>query len=391
MKPLIKWPGGKERIIKYIEPYFPEKFNDYVEPFLGGGAVFFYLEPGQHSFLNDINENLITFYRLLHEDNQNFHHILVEIANIWDNFDQIFNIEEELINLFFQFKNDVINDDELRRNINGILSNNTNFTQNFPILEENFQVFLSNLNNSLYEKFLKLKNRLYELFERNRLVDLQEELIEQIRTAKRAGFYYFMRFLLNNMNRNDNIELYTAVYIFVREFCFGSMFRYNKYGEFNIPYGGKAYNNKSFEKKVNYFFNPYLLNLLQRAEFFNLDFREFFNQVNINETDFVFIDPPYLSVFKDYEQNIFREEDHIDLANILQNLNTQYLLIIQHNENVERIYGNLDANRIIINSKYSYSARGRNQNKVEYAIFYNYENTRGNRNENFDYIWFNLT
>jgi len=390
MKPLVKWPGGKERVIKHIEPFFPIEFNNYIEPFLGGGAVYFYLEPQGNSFLNDININLVTFYRLIQENNEEFRNILLEIGNIWDNLDIYLNIDNELLSIYDRFRNEYITKEEAQQRISEIILANTNFIQNFSILENHEQIFFRNLIDSIFNKFISLKNRLHKRLEENNLVDLEEELIEQIRTAKRAGFYYFMRNLLNRLNRNNNIELYIATYIFVREFCFGSMFRYNKYGEFNIPYGGKAYNQKSFIKKVNYFFNPELSNLLQRAEIFNLDFREFLNQIEINENDFLFIDPPYLSTFKDYEQNSFTEEDHIELANILRNINTQYLLIIQHNDSVERIYGNLNANKIIVKSKYSYSARGRNKNDVDYIIFYNYTNIRQNQTERVNYLQHNF-
>ncbi len=61
----IRYPGGKQRITSQIVPYLPQKAlikGKFVEPFLGGGAVFFLLEP-RHSILADVNEELITLYR----------------------------------------------------------------------------------------------------------------------------------------------------------------------------------------------------------------------------------------------------------------------------------------------------------------------------------------
>ncbi|MDI9364386.1 MAG: DNA adenine methylase [Flavobacterium sp.] len=40
LSPLLKWAGGKEQELKYIIPNLPNKFNDYYEPFVGGGAVY---------------------------------------------------------------------------------------------------------------------------------------------------------------------------------------------------------------------------------------------------------------------------------------------------------------------------------------------------------------
>lgn len=64
MKPVLKYSGGKSREIPRFLQHIPDKFDRYIEPFFGGGAVYFYLEPDK-AILNDINERLITFYRQL--------------------------------------------------------------------------------------------------------------------------------------------------------------------------------------------------------------------------------------------------------------------------------------------------------------------------------------
>lgn len=61
MKPMIKYRGGKSKEIPYIEKHIPAFEGRYIEPFLGGGALFFHLEP-QHSIINDINSKLMDFY-----------------------------------------------------------------------------------------------------------------------------------------------------------------------------------------------------------------------------------------------------------------------------------------------------------------------------------------
>lgn len=62
MKPIIKYCGGKSREIKYFAKYFPDSFETYYEPFLGGGAVFFEFMP-KHAFLSDSNRQLMDFYK----------------------------------------------------------------------------------------------------------------------------------------------------------------------------------------------------------------------------------------------------------------------------------------------------------------------------------------
>ena len=61
MKPMLKYRGGKSREIPLFRKYIPASFSSYIEPFLGGGAVYFHLEP-EHAIINDVNSQLITFY-----------------------------------------------------------------------------------------------------------------------------------------------------------------------------------------------------------------------------------------------------------------------------------------------------------------------------------------
>ncbi|MEH2323597.1 MAG: DNA adenine methylase [Nostoc sp.] len=60
-RPFLKWAGGKSRLIQQYIRYFPKSYKNYYEPFLGGGAVFFYLQPST-AILTDINAELINTY-----------------------------------------------------------------------------------------------------------------------------------------------------------------------------------------------------------------------------------------------------------------------------------------------------------------------------------------
>mgnify|MGYP003295223693 CR=1 FL=1 len=59
---MLKYRGGKSREIPQFEKYIPESFSTYIEPFFGGGAVFFHLEP-ERAIINDVNDRLISFYQ----------------------------------------------------------------------------------------------------------------------------------------------------------------------------------------------------------------------------------------------------------------------------------------------------------------------------------------
>jgi DNA adenine methylase len=58
VQPFLKWAGGKSQLLEQYAPLFPQRYNRYLEPFLGGGAVFFYREPNK-AILGDNNKDLI--------------------------------------------------------------------------------------------------------------------------------------------------------------------------------------------------------------------------------------------------------------------------------------------------------------------------------------------
>jgi DNA adenine methylase len=67
LHPFLKWPGGKRWFVRNYSYLLPTKYNRYIEPFLGGGSVFFYLRPDT-SVLGDINPDIIAVYEGLKTD-----------------------------------------------------------------------------------------------------------------------------------------------------------------------------------------------------------------------------------------------------------------------------------------------------------------------------------
>lgn len=78
MKPIIKYRGGKSKEIPQLIQHIPQFEGRYIEPFFGGGAMFFHLEPN-NAIINDINERLMNFYRCVQ---QNFMALSVELAEL---------------------------------------------------------------------------------------------------------------------------------------------------------------------------------------------------------------------------------------------------------------------------------------------------------------------
>lgn len=66
VSPVVKWVGGKRQLLSDIEPLIPKKISTYVEPFIGGGALLFHLQP-QKAIINDYNSELMNVYNVIKE------------------------------------------------------------------------------------------------------------------------------------------------------------------------------------------------------------------------------------------------------------------------------------------------------------------------------------
>ncbi|MFW6248481.1 MAG: DNA adenine methylase [Bacteroidota bacterium] len=82
MKPLVKYRGGKSKEIPHLIKHIPKYGGRYIEPFFGGGALYFHLEP-KKAIINDINSKLIAFYQGVKNDFENLNKELDEIGKIY--------------------------------------------------------------------------------------------------------------------------------------------------------------------------------------------------------------------------------------------------------------------------------------------------------------------
>ena len=80
-KPFLKWAGGKASLIEQFKPLFPKQFNRYFEPFIGGAAVYLYLQPEQ-SVISDINPRLIDTYQSIRDEPEEVMSHLVALRNV---------------------------------------------------------------------------------------------------------------------------------------------------------------------------------------------------------------------------------------------------------------------------------------------------------------------
>jgi len=100
LKPIIKWTGGKRRELKYIKPLLPNNIKQYVEPFIGGGALFFHLNH-HNSIINDFDFDLINFYK--HVNNPSFIEKINYLKSITNH--------DEMESLYYKFRDNPPPDD----------------------------------------------------------------------------------------------------------------------------------------------------------------------------------------------------------------------------------------------------------------------------------------
>ena len=224
LKPLIKWSGGKVDEIKMFDKYFPENYNIYIEPFIGGGAVYFHLNPSK-AVISDVHSELIDLYKCISEG---------KATDIFE------------------------------------------FMENSPNDE---------------------------------------------------ATYYNIR---DAMVMNDALDIAKRFY-YQRKTCFRGMLRYNRDKKFNIPFGRY--------KTINYteLLNKDYETLLNRTEIYNEKFEVIFEKFD-DETNFMFLDPPYDSEFTDYGYCSFGKEEQRKLASLFKTTKIKCLMIIGKTKFIEELY-----------------------------------------------------
>jgi len=364
---LIKWPGGKAREIKYIEHLIPQ-YDRYIEPFFGGGAMFFYLKP-QAAVINDISSDLIDFYSLTKEQDEEFKKVLLQYCTLFDDVLSICDhFYDRILCIYKSIKADSSSsvEAELSTLIDDVCARINNAVTEELILD--LSAYKKQLYSNVLDKMQRtVKNEIKAPFSD---ADLKENLI----TGFTSGTYMYFRDIYNDilLGRNQTVSkaYRSANFYFIREYCYGSMFRYNSKGEFNIPYGGMSYNRKDFRGKVDEIFNSATEALFSKTEIHCKDFDDFFNTVELNEKDFMFLDPPYDTDFSDYEGKDFTQKDQQRLAEALKKTKAQFILIIKNTDFIYSLYES-HFNILCFDKTYTYNVRSRNERNVEHLIITN--------------------
>lgn len=230
-RPILKWAGGKTQLLPELLARMPRSYGKFIEPFFGGGALFFSCQPKAGAVLADINPELTNLYRTVASN------------------------PHEIISLLKEFQN----------------------TQEF----------------------------FYEVRSWNR-----ESLSKEMQAART---------------------------LYLNKTCFNGLYRVNKKGEFNTPYG--KYKNPNIVNESGILSAS---RVLQNVIFENLDYKQTL-QKHAEPGDFIFLDPPYLPVgkyedFKRYTKEGFYEEDHWELASEVKRLSELGCHVLLTNSNSPLVY-----------------------------------------------------
>lgn len=270
--PVLKWVGGKRQLMGEIEKVLPKTYTTYYEPFIGGGAVLFELQP-KKAVINDVNSELINLYNVIKDDVE----LLIE---------------------------------DLRKH------ENTS-----------------------------------EYFYRIREMDRDREVYEKL----------------------SNIEKASRI-VYLNKTCFNGLFRVNKSGEFNSPFG--KYKNPNIVdevtlRAVSKYFNKADIKIL------NSDFEQ--SLKGIRKGSFVYLDPPYDPVsssanFTGYDKGGFNRDEQIRLKKLCDKLDkkgVKFLLSNSATDFIKDLYK--DYNIKVVKAKRAINSNGNARGEVDEVLVRNYE------------------
>jgi len=370
LPPLIKWAGGKGRELPLLLPLFPRDCRYYLEPFVGGGAVYLAVDADK-MWVNDRSPELMALYSHLQKDPRPLMNGLGEIWERWELLgDLVDSNSRELIELKEGSSN--------RKKVVGFLQ---------PLIQDLLaELWLWPEAIETGEEYPgeQLQRALMESLTRKlqRMVALEQkkgplppvDYLKNIESALKGAYYNHLRFLYNHCSEFWFTPIFRlTLFYFLREFCYSSMFRYNKDGHFNVPYGGISYNRRDFKKKIAALDDPELRCHLQKTHFSCTDFAHFLDQVNPGPSDFIFLDPPYDSDFSTYAGNPFGGEDQERLARILYDIEARFLLVIKNSALIRALYRNRGFWMASFAKNYLVSFQNRNDKKTRHLLIANFQ------------------
>lgn len=367
LPPIIKWAGGKERELPHIVENAPPEYERYFEPFVGGGSVFAAMKAKQ-CFINDKSDELMALYGAIKAQDNKAFSAMESINDSWKRMMRFtLSVMPELKAIYYNCR-DVKDDDVKAKTLDFIGQHFTRLSDLLGRMALDMKLYRKELERNVAQKFLRMRK-----IEKERHLMPEGDLANNISTAFMGALYMYYRGLYNEERNGDRQYLKVALFVFIRNYAYSGMFRYNSKGDFNVPYGGIGYNAKTLDKKLRYYQSDELVARFRSTTIECLDFLEFLRKHPPNETDFTFLDPPYDSDFSTYANNTFGKEDQRRLAKYLvEECKCKWLMIIKNTPFIYSLYAKNGLTIKAFDKRYQVSFMNRNDKDVEHLIIMNY-------------------
>ena len=189
-------------------------------------------------------------------------------------------------------------------------------------------------------------------------------------TETREHFYYWICHKFNTTQYNTTLN--AAYFIFLNKTGFRGMFRENKNGEFNIPFGLKDRKTLNFPNVILEDNINSISELIQKVQFHHLDFENSIKKVK--KGDFVYLDPPYApedkKSFVGYNACGFDLETHNRLFKLIGKFNSQNIKFIMSNSYTDLVNNTfVDYNKEIITARRAINSKNPADKTKEVVIF----------------------
>jgi DNA adenine methylase len=370
--PFIKWPGGKTGELPVILPEMPHKIERYYEPFLGGGAVFLSVPEEIPAYVNDLSADLMGIYRSIAESDDAFYEMLSAIDRNWKALQALAESKKStFLELYCNFREKRLTESVLAEEFQEVIESWKSQLNGLFGDTEVYDVsrFLNQVQKSMVSKVRKMRR-----LESRRGELTEQDVLANIEGALKGGYYYHLRYLYNYSAKYKMPSgHFSAIFFFMRENAYAAMFRFNKQGAFNVPYGGVSYNRKDLITKIERMREPALQRRLRNAVLSNEDFSSFLANYPPGAGDFIFLDPPYDTDFSEYDRNAFDKSDQRRLADFLiHHCPARFMLVIKATDFILSLYEGQGFRIDEFDKKYMYTIKERNNRNAVHLMIRNY-------------------
>jgi DNA adenine methylase len=360
--PFVKWPGGKSGEIVEIAVASPSIGGRFIDPFVGGGSVLLATPSSVPAWANDACRDLVRLYEAAATQDQAARAGLEALADAWDAFGSLRALYDELADAFRR--------DERHAAAEALARHEVQLSSLVGAAGPGLVgPYLTDVAGFIPAKFRRMRQVQASVGQPLSAHDL----VANIEGAVRAGFYMAVRRRYNTArvsSRWDHLRL--ADFLFLREFAYAAMFRFNSRDEFNVPYGGLTYNRKSLRLKVEAMFSEPMASRLAATEWRNLDFEPFLQEAAPGPDDFVFVDPPYDSDFSDYDNLRFGWREQLRLRDTLESLPSRVMVVIKDTPMIRDLYGSPRWTIVETSKTYAWTIKSRNDRSATHLTITNY-------------------